>query len=121
MNRVWHPQSDQTIVGLVSPSADYPTYLPHPFYYVRSGNIDVDVGRLWNAGIGGAAWSPSAAVLSSTTNTTAYYLGFDAAIDYPSNGPRYRWYGFPLRWLSNGGKNRANDNLRHLKGGQYGY
>ena len=70
-------------------------------YFVRSGYIELPftVGRLRAAGIVGFGWSSMGSSRHYTGSTTpsAYYLKFDAAIVGPSNGPHYRWYGFPFR------------------------
>ncbi len=74
--------------------------------FVRSGYIELPktAGRLRNAGNNSLAWS---SVASATRNDgasvpSAYYLHFFGSNVNPSNGPDYRWYGFPLRCLASG-------------------
>lgn len=67
---------------------------------MRSGSINVKSGHLWYGGVEGLAWSSTAALTTSTL-VTAYYLRFTAADVLPAPTPGYRWYGYPLRLLSN--------------------
>ena len=73
-----------------------------PLYFVRSGRIGLTVtaGTFGYAGQNGDGWSSRAAAYTSSTSATAYGLGFNESTVYPSGGPYYRWYGFPLRCLS---------------------
>lgn len=61
--------------------------------------INIDNGRLRYAGITGGWWPSSAVAYTSVTSARAYYLGFSDNGVGPSNGPTYRWLGFPLRRL----------------------
>lgn len=67
--------------------------------FVRSGNLNPNDGKSWNAGINGYGWSSRAAAYISSTSATAYNLGFNATGVNPSNGSNNRWNGFPLRCL----------------------
>ena len=73
-----------------------------PLYFVRSGYINTQMGRSRYAGIGGNYWSSVAAskLSSGTVTPSAYNLNFNATGVGPSNGPSYRWFGFPLRCLA---------------------
>lgn len=67
--------------------------------FVRSGYININNGRLRNAGNEGDYWSSRA---SSTRNDGAsvpsgYFLNFNTGLN-PSNSNE-RWLGFPLRCL----------------------
>ena len=71
-------------------------------HFVRSGLLYPDAGTFRVAGRSGFWWSSRA---SSTRNDgaavpSAYYLEFDNAGVYPSNGPYHRFRGYPLRCLS---------------------
>ena len=61
--------------------------------FVRSGNVNVNDGKVYNVGNSGYGRSRTA---SSSTN--AYYLNFNPTDVNPSNN-NHRWYGFPLRCL----------------------
>ena len=86
---------------------------------MRSGNISIDSGRLWYAGIYGYNWSTmaSSTLGSGSAVPSAYFLLFNATGVGPSDGPASRWSGFPLRCLASGGGDRYNDYLGHLRGG----
>ncbi len=73
-----------------------------PLYFVRSGLVILPstAGTFGYAGVDGYEWSSRAAVYTSSTSATAYYLGFNASTVYPSYGPYERWRGRPLRCLS---------------------
>lgn len=90
-------------------------------YFVRSGHIDINDGRLWYAGISGYYWSLSAASKHADGSATpsAYGLYFNAGGVYPSNGPHNRWNAFPLRCLVRGEERQANDHMDRLMGKRY--
>ena len=67
-----------------------------PLYFVRSGYVYINSGRLRHSGISGYGWSTRA---NSSDDQNAYYLYFDASGVYPSTN-FYRWVGFPLRCLA---------------------
>ena len=69
---------------------------------VRSGNLNPNDGKSWNAGINGYWWSSrgSSTRYDGVATPSAYNLNFNATGVYPSNGPHNRYYGFPLRCLS---------------------
>ncbi len=79
------------------------TIVQLPLAFVRSGNVDINDGRLyiggWSTGDGqvapahGYGWSRTARL-----SALAYGLGFNTTGVYPSNYYN-RWYGFPLRCL----------------------
>ena len=69
-------------------------------YFVRSGYIDLSIGRSRFAGYDGNYWpSIAASNIWGSAGLGAYHLVFDATNVYPSNGPADRWLGFPLRCL----------------------
>ena len=70
-----------------------------PLYFVRSGNVYVDYGALRGYGESGWGWSRSAVAYGSATSAFAYQLYFNPSVVHPSNGPFYRYYGFPVRCL----------------------
>ncbi len=88
---------DRITVGLVTPAVDY-NIANTPLYFVRSGNVEMNSGRLWVAGIGGYDWSLIAASKRNdgTAILGAYYLGFNVTGASPSGGPLYRWVGYPF-------------------------
>lgn len=53
--------------------------------FVRSGIINVNTGRLRNAGINQDVWSSRASEFTSETSAKAYYLTFNATGVNPSN------------------------------------
>ena len=63
--------------------------------YVRSGDVDLNRGRSSYSGVDGFGWSSR----SYSTATSAYYLGFNATVVYPSVNTN-RWHGYPLRCLA---------------------
>ena len=82
---------------------------------MRSGYLDLSIGRLRVSGVGGYHWSSR----SYSAATSAYYLAFNAADVLPSNYYYLRWFAFPLRCLKSsslyitslpgsGGGNRHN-------------
>ena len=85
---------------------------------MRSGDVDVTIGRLWSLGINGYDWSFTASSrhIDSRAIPSVYYLRFDTTDANSSNGPFYRWYSFPLRGLGIRGGSRANDTSGHLNG-----
>lgn len=76
-----------------------------PLYFVRSGDIVTLSGHLRFANSGGYFWSFSASSkhYSGGFYPSTYFLDFNTSEIYPSDGPSYRWYGFPLRRLGSGG------------------
>ncbi len=70
-----------------------------PLYFVRSGYLNPNDGKSWNAGIYGYWWSSRAAAYTSSTSATAYHLEFHESTVYPSGEGR-RYVGRPLRCLS---------------------
>ena len=96
--------SQYGVSSSVQGTGDYAQYniAKAPLYFVRSGYVGINHGRLWLSGIYGYDWSSTA---SSTRDDGAavpsgYYLLFDATGVLPASGPRHRWNGFPLRCLS---------------------
>ena len=81
-------------------------------YFVRSGYVHINNGRLWYAGIYGYWWSSIAASnIWGSAGLGAYYLNFSAANVYSSGGPNYRWVSFPLRQPSGQyNESRIHDN-----------
>ncbi len=66
---------------------------------VRSGWLNFNNSALRVFGYVEYVWSRSAAAYSSPTSATAYVLYFGPAGVNPSDGPRNRWNGFPVRCL----------------------
>lgn len=66
--------------------------------FVRSGNININLGRLRNSGLNGNWWSTSALTYTSSTDARSSNLNFNAADVNPSNNNN-RWNGFSLRCL----------------------
>ncbi len=88
-------------VGMPFPSADY-TISTTSLYFVRSGHINVNISFLRYASSTNFNWSSTtASTVWGTTGLGTYYLEFGTANAYPSDGPTYRWLGFPLRCLEN--------------------
>lgn len=86
-----------------------------PLYFVRSGTVYSNIGRLGIAGYNGYNW------LSSTTSKIwnnaglgAYCLHFSATNTHLPEGPLDRWSGFPLRGLGSGGGDQQIAHLVHL-------
>ena len=70
------------------------------YYFVRSGDINLNNGSLRDFGFGGYLWSASAAVYGvGTWSSKMYYLGFFPSEIHPSHNMLYRWNGFPVRCL----------------------
>ena len=69
---------------------------------MRSGNVGLSVtaGGFRYAGNEGLWWSSRTVSNTSTTSDKACNLYFNSMTVYPSHGPDYDWYGFPLRCLS---------------------
>ncbi len=94
------------LASSVTGSADGVNYniAAAPLYFVRSGrlNLAVSAGTLGYAGIFGYDWSSRASSTryDGAAIPSAYALGFNASTVYPSDGPRERWHGYPLRCLS---------------------
>ena len=65
--------------------------------FVRSGNIDLSYGSLRVFGLDGYGWSSASGAFDQVTSATAYRLRFNASGVYPSDGPSYRWYSYPIR------------------------
>lgn len=76
-----------------------------PLYFVRSGNINNNNGRLWNPSGNGYDWSSVATSQHSSGSITpsAYYLSFNVDIVGSSGGPYSCWNGYPLCCLVCGG------------------
>ena len=93
----------------------FPTSLIPPLYFVRSGNILINISRLRYAGFYGDDWptTSSSKHSSGSAEPSAYYLGFGATGVLPLAGPVDRWLGYPLRWLVIGGGKYNNDYLAH--------
>ena len=68
---------------------------------VRSGNLNPNDGKSWNAGQNGYWWSSrgSSTRYDGVTTPSAYNLNFNATGVNPSNGPNNRYNGFSLRCL----------------------
>ena len=68
---------------------------------MRSGYNDIESNRLCVAGIDGAYWPLTATSIRYTGSKapSAYRLGFNLVDIDASDGPHYRWHGFPLRRL----------------------
>ena len=64
---------------------------------MRSGDVDIGDGRLRYSGINGYDWPSTASsrLYNDSAVPSAYYLRFNATGVYPSNGPYFRWNGFP--------------------------
>ena len=86
------------------------TFLLPTLYFVRSGNIAIINGRLWDANIVGDSW-PSTGLSRATEVTagpSAHVFYFNATRTYPTAGPVDRWAGMPLRYLvSRGGRHSS--------------
>ncbi len=69
---------------------------------MRSGYLAPLDGKSWFAGQNGYDWSSRGASTryDGVSTPSAYFLVFNAAGMYPSNGPSNRYDGFPLRCLS---------------------
>ena len=96
-------QSLVSINGLASAvSAGQYNIAAAPLYFVRSGYVDLDNGKFWDAGITGYWWSSrgSSTHASSAVTPSGYILGFDATDVHPSYGPFNRYIGRSLRCLS---------------------
>ena len=65
--------------------------------FVRSGRVDLHDGSLRHVGVYGYGWSSASGAFTSVTSATAYRLRFNASGVYPSDGPSYRWYSYPIR------------------------
>ena len=65
--------------------------------FVRSGIVLLSHGSLRNFGINGYGWSSASRAFTSVTSATACNLGLNASGVAPSNGPNFRWFGFPIR------------------------
>ena len=85
---------------------------------MRSGSINIGNGHSGYVGVGGNYWPSTAASKRSDNSSvfSAYILGFAASGSYPSNGPDYRWFGFPLRCLARGGGSYSSGTPVHLTG-----
>lgn len=70
--------------------------------FVRSGIVNVNTGRLGNAGVNQDVWSSRAGEFVSDTSAKAYYLTFNASGVNPSN-LSVRANGRSLRCLFFGG------------------
>ena len=83
---------------------------------MRSGDVDVNLGRFRYASVNGYGWSASSSSKRSSGSavSSAYYLAFNATDAYHSFGPNYRWYSFPLRCLVSRGENYTNELADHL-------
>ena len=70
-----------------------------PLSFVRSGFVGLGSGFLggFDASYG---WSSLSVVFTSVTSATACNLGLNASGVAPSNGPNFRWFGFPIRCLA---------------------
>ena len=71
-----------------------------PLYFVRSGNVNLNIGALRNFGLNGRGWSRSAGGWSNndTWSANAYWFEFTASGVNPS-GNNARWDGLPVRCL----------------------
>ncbi len=67
---------------------------------MRSGNVQIDVGRVKNIGYAGLWWSTMAHAYNSTTNAMAFFMGV-YVVDVGSSRDGNRWGGNSLRWLGN--------------------
>ena len=78
------------------------TITPIISYFVRSGDLSLDNGKFWYAGIDGWLWSSRGTTtrFDGTASLSGYVLLFDADSTNPSGGPHYRYVGIPLRCLS---------------------
>lgn len=54
-------------------------------------------GSVRSFGIVARGWSRTGVDYASATSATAYGLYANASGVYPSNGPNYRYYGFPAQ------------------------
>ena len=72
-----------------------------PLYFVRSGDLNPNDGKSWNAGLYGYWWSSrgSSTRYDGVATPSAYNLNFNATGVNPSNGPNNRYNGFSLRCL----------------------
>lgn len=59
-------------------------------------------GSVRSFGIVARGWSRTGVGYASATSATAYGLYANVSGVYPSNGPNYRYYGFPVRPLCRG-------------------
>ncbi len=75
-------------------------FLVNPF--VRSGYVYRNNSSARVLGVDGHSWSATASPVyyGGSAGLTGYNLGFNASGVFPSNGPDYRWNGFPIRCLA---------------------
>lgn len=67
--------------------------------FVRSGDVNLNIGHLYNSGVGGYyRWSALTNTFTSATGTNSYNFNFDASGVNPSNNGN-RWVGRPLHYL----------------------
>lgn len=77
--------------------SSYYNFTNTPLYFVRSGYVNVENGRLWNGASYGYVWSSK--VSSSVADSNVFYLRFSDVIVEPSRGPYPRSNSYPLRCL----------------------
>ncbi len=67
---------------------------------MRSGYVNLEMGRLRRVGDVGNSWSQTASpkLWDASSMPSAYILVIDANV-YPTGGPNYRFLGYPLRCL----------------------
>ncbi len=70
-----------------------------PLYFVRSGNVNIELGHLMSASYTGYIWSLAASSRhhDGIIIPSAYRLAFTTTSVNPSYGPYLRWHAFPLR------------------------
>lgn len=69
------------------------------FYFVRSGNINLNYSSMREPGSFGFDWARSATTYSSAIWARAHYLNFGGPDVGPSAGPVHRYRGHPVRCL----------------------
>ena len=92
------------LTSSVTGSADGVNYniATTPLYFVRSGAIHVQMGRLRSLNANGYDWSITASSkhFNRLSTPSSYYLNITIAEIDSSSGPDNRWDAFPLRCLA---------------------
>ena len=70
-----------------------------PLYFVRSGDLRLDLGVLWRMGLRGVLWANTASSYILPTYVTTYHIDISASGILTSGGPTARHEGFPVRCL----------------------
>ena len=70
-----------------------------PLYFVRSGDLRLDLGVLWRMGLRGVLWANTASSYILPTYVTTYHIDISASGILTSGGPTARHEGLPVRCL----------------------